>query len=111
MNSSPTIANSPSANSSFQRNNTSGLSTGAKAAIGVCVPIGAILIAAGAFYFGRSTRRESRKKQVPDVGLPIFTGEKMHEAPPQAPKELPTKANTAELEGTSTVQELPGSPL
>lgn len=77
-----------------------GLSTGAKAAIGVCVPLVVLLLVAGAYFYGRRQRRPQ--------------GDQVTAELPAAPEraELYTKANTAEMPGTSAERhELAGAPV
>ncbi|KAL8828994.1 MAG: hypothetical protein Q9191_002274 [Dirinaria sp. TL-2023a] len=101
-----TSRTSSAASTSSPQPSHSGLTTGAKAGIGVGVAIGILLIAAGAFYFGK---REKVKKEsvINEVGdsPPIQVFEEKKDVQP----EMVIKPELHEQQAPTP--ELPGSPV
>ena len=101
-----TLETPSSASTSSPQPSTSGLTTGAKAGIGVGVAIGVLLIAAGAYYFGKREKTEKIFMSPESGNSPTMQGfEEKEDAQP----ELVVKP---ELHGQQApTPELPGSPV
>lgn len=96
-----------SASTASPKPSTSGLTTGAKAGIGVGVAIGVLLIAAGAFYFGK---RE--KAKTPFVTDELRNSQAMPGLEEKEYDVQPEPVIKPELHGQQApTPELPGSPV
>ncbi|KAJ5659131.1 hypothetical protein N7507_005582 [Penicillium longicatenatum] len=106
---SASVSTSSTADSSTAGGNTTGLSTGAKIAIGICVPAGVLLVSAALFIFWHR-RRKSKASDRPVSEAPAFGDPASENAVSEMPASGPQAAELLASDPKYGTSELTGSP-